>query len=192
MTICKFKIASRIHSNFVALVFLCSAICVNANGQQPPPECGSLEPMSESYLSCVISQFDGAERTKSIAAAVLEDPLRSYFKVLSQSLGYRGAPNSLERLKRASTDLKRDPRQNRDSIAILDAAIAANHDELGPSVSTTALAASVKVETNIYRPFIQQKLAFLDSPAATFYDRGPYEITRRSLLANSLEFRILS
>jgi hypothetical protein len=181
------KIAFGRRSYCLALIFLCSAICVNANGQETLRECNSLQPMSESYLSCVIAQIDAAERMKSIAPALLEEPLRSYLKVLSQSLGYQGAPNDLERLKSISTELKRDPRPNRDAIANLDAAIAANHDELGPSVSTRALATSAKAGTNIYRPFIQQKLAFLDSPKATFYDRGPYEITRRSLLANSIE-----
>jgi hypothetical protein len=163
------------------------ALCVGADGEKASGACASMNPMSGPYLACVRAEIEAAERTKPLEQALLEDPLRSDLQALNRSLDYQGSEDDLAELKRRSTDLKRDPRLHRHAIALLDAAIASSHGELGPAISTKQLATSATTGTNIYKPFIQQKLAFLGSSKAKFYDRGPYEITARSLLANTIE-----
>jgi hypothetical protein len=95
--------------------------------------------------------------------------------------------SDLDALKQRSTELKRDPNANREAISLLDSAIASYVDEIGPAVSTQALAKANDPRTDIYPKFVEQKLGFLGSEKARFYDGGPFEIAWRSLLVSSLE-----
>jgi hypothetical protein len=125
---------------------------------------------------------------------------------MAETEDYGGALGDIDKIKKWSSELKRrDPVANGEAIAALDNAIASYKNELRPSVSTRAAARealnagreAISVadaakpapgsDTNIYPLFVRRKLAFLNSKNAEFYDRGPFEIVRRLLLANSIE-----
>jgi hypothetical protein len=117
----------------------------------------------------------------------IADPLRQVLEQLAETEGYGGSESDLDYLKRRSTDLKGDPIANREAITLLDRAIASHVDELRSAVSAWKIAKISPPGTNIHPLFVQQKLDFLSSERARFYDGGPFEITRRALLANSIE-----
>lgn len=145
------------------------------------------QPSPEDLLACARRSLEAADASASVAQAVLEQPLNGYLTKLAETQGYRGAAGDLDVLKRHSTKLKDNALANRDAITVLDNAIASQISEIRPALSTRALAESSLPGADIYPQFIRQKLDFLDSEQAKFYDRGPFEISRRSLLASSLE-----
>jgi hypothetical protein len=148
-------------------------------------------------LSCRIiapaEQSDCAEASLACARKLLQEteplggPLRHVLEELAETESYEGSESDLDYLKRRSTDLKRDPIANREAITLLDRAIASHVDELRSAVSAWKIAKFSPPGENIHPLFVQQKLAFLSSERARFYDGGPFEIARRSLLANSIE-----
>jgi hypothetical protein len=146
------------------------------------------DPQSDELLRCVIALIETVEKKTPTAQAILNDQVLTVLQRLADFQSYRGAASDLNELKRRSTDLKLDPKSNRIAIIALDSAIAAHVDEIGPAVSTQALAKEANVGTDIYPRFVEQKLTFLgDEKKVEFYDRGPFEIVRRTLLANALE-----
>jgi hypothetical protein len=138
-------------------------------------------------LSCVRKVIDAEIGTKPTNEVVLGEPVYSLLQKLAEELGYRGALDDLDDLKRRSSELKQEPAEHRVAIAALDNAIASHVDEIRPAISTQRLASEAAPGTNIYSAFVRQKLDFLSSKRATFYDHGPFEIPRRLLLANALE-----
>ena len=150
------------------------------------PCAASNPPISKDFLACVRGALD-AVGNERVSQGVLDEPLHGYLRTLAQTLGYAGAKSDLDALKTQSTALKRDPVANREAIALLDNAIASHVDELRPAVSREALAAKHSSGTDIYPRFVEQKLAFLSTDETKFYDGGPFEVVRRSLLANTLE-----
>ncbi|HEV7602900.1 MAG TPA: hypothetical protein VGO49_21920 [Bradyrhizobium sp.] len=131
--------------------------------------------------------MDELEKKKPVQQAILDDQMQSLLRKLAGAAGYQGNPSDLEELKRRSIELKRDPVGNREAIALLDSAISSHADEIGSALSTRSLAATNDPGTDIYPRFVRQKLAFLGSDKAKFYDRGPFEIIWRSLLVTTLE-----
>jgi hypothetical protein len=138
-------------------------------------------------LSCVRKVIDAETGTRPTNEVVVGEPIYTLLEKLAEELGYRGGLDDLDDLKQRSLELKRDPAEHRVAITALDNAIASNADEIRPAISTERLASATTPGTNIYSAFVQQKLGFLSSDRATFYDRGPFEIPRRLLLANALE-----
>jgi hypothetical protein len=133
-----------------------------------------------------------AANKANLREAVLNPPLRGLFQKLADTEGYSGSQNDLDKLKSWSSQFKqRDPAANRDVIAILDNAIASHEGEIRTAISTVAAAKSAHVfqGANIQPLFVNRKLAFLDSVKADFYDRGPFDVPLRVLLANALEER---
>jgi hypothetical protein len=165
----------------------CATWPVASAAEEDRAPCTRFEVMSENFLGCVRALIEISEKEKPIGQVVLAEPIHGYLVNLADTQGYHGAMSDLDELKRRSTTLKLDPVINRASIVALDNAIASHVDEIRPAVSTKTLAAHAKPGTNIYRPFVEQKLAFLDSNKIRFYDRGPFEATVRALLANALE-----
>lgn len=90
-------------------------------------------------------------------------------------------------LKDYSIALKRDPVANKEAILLLDDAIASHANEIRPAISNRALASRSEPGSDIFAAFTKQKLDFLGSESMKFYDRGPFEITWRTLLASTLE-----
>jgi hypothetical protein len=113
--------------------------------------------------------------------------LREQLLRLAQVQGYRGAESDLLVLKDRSRALKSDPVINQNAILFLDNAIASHGNEIRAAVSNRALASRNEPGSDIFPAFTQQKLDFLSTNAAKFYDGGPFEITSRSLLASTLE-----
>lgn len=188
----------------VRVFFLASFILAALGGAAPiaalageGPDCARNQPTAamragnqlspEDLLTCARRSLEAADGSASVAQTVLEQPLNGYLSKLAETHGYRGAAGDLDVLKRRSTKLKNDALANRNAITVLDKAIASQINEIRPALSTSALADSSLPGVDIYRQFIRQKLDFLDSEQAKFYDRGPFEISRRSLLASSLE-----
>jgi hypothetical protein len=144
---------------------------------------------SEQLLKCVAGLVEAAK-----ASDQLNDPLRKALETLAETEGYSGTSSDLEKLKTWSIELKdRDPLSNRATIAELDNAIASQKEEIRAAVSIEA-AVKEAVEqdgltagTNVQSIFVQRKLTFLESERAKFYDRGPFEAIRRSLLASAIE-----
>ena len=139
-------------------------------------------------LNCAASLIDAAK-----ASGELGEPLRKALDSLGATEGYGGASADLEKFKGWAKELKdRDPVANRLTIAALDNAIASHKDEIRTAVSVRA-AARQALENgqsegdNIQPIFVQRKLTFLDSDRAKFYDRGPFEVARLSLLASAIE-----
>jgi hypothetical protein len=173
---------------FGALIWLGWAIkSPIASIAREEPDCASDEANPENLLACVRRLIEAKGESASVAQAVLQEPLANYLKRLAEAQVYQGATNDLDVLKQHSKELKRDPLINRSAIAVLDNAIASHVNEIRPALSTRALAESSAPGNDIYPQFIKQKLGFLGSEQASFYDRGPFEISRRSLLASSLE-----
>jgi hypothetical protein len=137
-------------------------------------------------LSCVKGYSESMQNEAS-KQTVFPDWVKAILRKLAQTNGYNGSSSDLDALKQRSTELKRDPNTNRETISLLDSAIASYVDEMGPAVSTQGLAKVSDLGTDIYPKFIQQKLGFLGSEKARFYDGGPFEIAWRSLLVSSLE-----
>lgn len=147
-----------------------------------------LDPQSDDLLRCVVMLINDEEKGKPTAEAVMSGPVRAALQHLADLRSYHGTIADLDELKRRSKDLKIDPSLNRDAIVALDSAIASHASEIGPALSPQSLAESASAGADIYPSFIEQKLAFLaDEKRAEFYDRGPFEIVRRTLLANALE-----
>jgi hypothetical protein len=142
-------------------------------------------------LSCVRNVIDGELGTEPtgevVDQVVRSEPVYGLLEKLAETLGYRGGEDDLKDLKQRSLQLKQEPAQHSAAIAALDNAIASNDAEIRSAISTQRLALAASPDTNIYSDFVQQKLVFLSSTGATFYDRGPFEIPRRLLLANALE-----
>lgn len=149
--------------------------------------CTEHAPVSESFIRCVRAIMEHLEKDIPIDQAVLAQPLRGLLEQVAKAQPYRGAAADLDEFKRRSLELKRDPVSNRDAITVLDNAIASHADEIRAAISTQAIAAQASPGTNIHPDFVKQKLAFLASDRARFYDRGPFEMVRRSLLATALE-----
>jgi hypothetical protein len=158
--------------------------------QPAPPPCDQSKQKTPEFLHCVVGQIDTLEsRGTPIEKAATQSPLNGFLDELGRSLGYTGAQSDVDALKSRSSALKQaDPGKNWDAIVGLDYAISSHVTEIGPAVSTHALSSqSENVGKDIFEKFVRQKLSFLGSDSLTFYDRGPFEITAHSLLANSLE-----
>jgi hypothetical protein len=145
----------------------------------------SLQP--DELLGCVARLIGELEKSKSLQQAILDEQVQLSLRKMASIGEYRGGPDDLKELKRRSIELKRDPVANREAISLLDSAIASHVDEIGPALSTKTLAAKNDPGTNIYPQFVWQKLTFLSSEKAKFYDQGPFEIIWRSLLVTTLE-----
>jgi hypothetical protein len=145
---------------------------------------------SDKLLACVGTMV---ETLPTNGRAILAEPLHGYLNTLAQKESYSGALADLQKLKDSSANLKAlDPLLNRDAITALDNAIASHNGEIRAAVSFRGAAQQALHEkrspgTNIHRLYVQRKLSFLDTSRAEIYDRGPFEIARRSLLANALE-----
>jgi hypothetical protein len=156
-----------------------------------PPLC--VDRLSDNLLQCVAAAVDTASASGQTA---VEPPLKDALTKLAATEGYGGSPDDLDKLKTWSRALKqRDRVAYRDTISLLDNAIASHDGELRSAVSTQA-AAKQALSDGLFMPgtpldihplFVRRKLAFLDSEKAAFYDGGPFEAVRRSLLANALE-----
>jgi hypothetical protein len=158
--------------------------------QSAHPPCGSIDRKSPDFLHCVVDQIEKLEASGiPIGKAAVQPPLDDLLDELGHSLGYGGQQSDVDSLKSRSFALKqRDPRENWEAIGALDFAISSYVKELGFAVSTQNLASKrANAGKDIYKDFVRQKLDFLNSDARIFYDRGPFEITVRSLWANSLE-----
>jgi hypothetical protein len=149
--------------------------------------CNGEHVLPDSTLRCVTQLIEGLPKGDPIAKPILTEPVLGYLQKLTETHGYSGSEDDLNILKDYSLALKSDPIGNRAAIAVLDSAIAYHINEMVPSLSTQALAKASSPGTDIYPAYIKQKLAYLNSERATFYDRGPYELTRRYLLASALE-----
>jgi hypothetical protein len=161
----------------------------NIPGSCDPQPSGFCNPggKGDEFAHCVTLSIAQAFRETSLSQRVSDEPIRGYLKTLSGRVGYKGESGDLEDLQHFSTVLKTDPNGNRKAIAALDDAIASYAGELRTAMSVSQLAASQNPGTDIYPLFVPQKLHFLDSDRAKFYDKGPYEIIVRSLLAGALE-----
>ena len=144
--------------------------------------CTSEAIASAQVLSCVAGYLVDADNKTAPP-----DWVKTLLRKLAQKNGYDGSSSDLAVLKQQSARLKRDPNANREVISLLDRAIASYVDEIGPAVSTERLAKASDLGADIYPKFIEQKLKFLSSERARFYDGGPFEIAWRSLLVGSLE-----
>jgi hypothetical protein len=145
-------------------------------------DCGKSDPGTGDLLRCVANRVRAASDQD-----IADEPLRVYLQKLAETPGYGGTSNDLEELKNRSLKLKTDPVTNRLSIAALDNAIASYVDELRAGVSYKALTARASPGADIYPDFVRQKVNFLGSQQAEFYNLGPFELTRRALWASSLE-----
>ena len=148
--------------------------------------CGAEVSPPAELLSCVKEYSVGTQNDAS-KRTVFPDWAKAILRKLAQTNGYNGSSSDLAVLKQQSAELKRDPNTNREMISLLDSAIASHVDEIGPAVSTHRLAKVSDLGTDIYPKFIRQKLEFLGSEKARFYDGGPFEIAWRSLFVSSLE-----
>jgi hypothetical protein len=153
---------------------------------QPTTLCSVDESRPAELLSCVRHYLDHAQ-SDAPKEPLFPDWVKGVLGKLAHANGYLGSASDLNILKQRSTELKRDPYTNLESISLLDSAIAAYADEIGPAISTQRLAQIRDIGTDIYPEFIQQKLDFLGSERPKFYDGGPFEIVWRSLWASSLE-----
>jgi hypothetical protein len=165
----------------------CIACPVALAAQTSVTPCTEHNPMSESFLGCIRSLIDGTQKANPTGDSFLAEPVRGLLEKLAKAEGYQGTATDLDELKRWSLDLKRDPMSNRNAIAVLDNAIASHSSEIRVAVSTRTTAKNVDPGTNVHPEFVRQKLAFLTSEKAKFYDRGPFEVVRRSLLATAFE-----
>jgi len=156
------------------------------------PTCALTQPI----VPCVLDASPPAELLRCVReysvskpnnTSILPDWVKAGLRKLAQTNGYDGLSADLDVLKQRSAELKRDPNTNREAISLLDSAIASHVDEIGPAVSTQGLANVRDVGTDIYPEFIRQKVRFLGSEKAKFYDGGPFEITWRSLFVSALE-----
>ena len=139
------------------------------------------------FAHCVTRSIAQAPRGKSLSEILSDEPIRGYLQTLANKSGYHGEGGDLDVLKHFSADLKTDPNGNREVIAALDDAIASYAGEIRTEVSLTQLAATEEPGTDIYPLFIRQRLHFLGSEGVKFYDKGPFEIIVRNLLASTLE-----
>jgi hypothetical protein len=165
------------------IIVVSASICFWSNlalAQQASP-CTVQDTPSENLLGCVRSLLENNEKD------VLSEQVQGLLRKLAETSGYRGEISDLNELKRRSVELKRDPYAHHEAINLLDSAIASHVDEIGPAVSAQALAQLSEIGTDIYAKFVRQKLTFLGSEKAKFYDGGPFEIVWRSLLASALE-----
>jgi len=149
--------------------------------------CAAEESRLEDFFACVVTLISNTWKETSSEQATRAEPLREHLTKLAQSPGYKGAVSHLDELKRLSIALKHDPASNRELILLLDNAIASHETELRPAMSTQRLADASDPSIDIYPAFVRQKLSFLGSAKARFYDRGPFEIAWRSLYASALE-----
>jgi hypothetical protein len=172
------------HSLATVIVALNISLWPASSLTQPIAPCSAGESQPAELLSCVRSYFEQSEAPKE---TVFPDWVKSNLQKLAHANGYLGSANDLNVLKQRSIELKRDPYTNLEAISILDSAIAAYVDEIGPAVSTQRLAKIRDIGTDVYPEFIKQKLEFLGSERPKFYDGGPFEIVWRSLLATTLE-----
>ena len=145
---------------------------------------------SKALVGCVGGLIRKLESTSASNQLTFEKALSPFLQKLAQTFGYYAAPQDLAQLKRLSRTLKSNPLENCDAIAILDRAVASNENEIGPAVSPKPLAARATPGDDIYAPFTNQKLSFLTSERADFYDGGPFELTWRYLLVGALESKI--
>jgi hypothetical protein len=168
-----------------ALIFTAATLACTATTATKGAE--TVWPCAVASLSCVRQLVQMAETRTPLSQAITQDPLKRLLASLADGELYDGTSADLDELKRRSLDLKRSPIENREAITLLDNAIASDVDELRAAVSTVNLARRSAPGTNIHRMFVEQKKNFLTSDRARFYDGGPFEIVRRSLLANALE-----
>jgi hypothetical protein len=166
----------------IVILLVCSSRITAPTAQETttPNSCGKLDPMIGGFLQCVTKLMESRPDNFS-------EPVHGYLVKLAESVGYEGLKSDLEKLKDRSTILKHEPVKNRDTIALLDDAIASHSGELRSAVSYRALATQVSPGTDVFPRFVNQKLGFLNSDRAKFYDSGPFEMARRSLLAGALE-----
>jgi hypothetical protein len=163
----------------LVIYLTCSAALIAQDDGNP---CGKSDPMTGDLVRCVTTLMDAAPQPD-----IVNEPVRGYLQKLAETPGYGGASSDLEKLKNRSRELKNDPVTNRVAIAALDNAIASYSDELRAGVSYKALAVRATPGTDIYSEFVRQKVTFLGSKQAEFYDLGPFEPTRRALWISALE-----
>ena len=149
--------------------------------------CAAIDLKSEAFLACLVAALKAEESKNQPVTPVLVEPLRSYLVALEDASGYQATMSDLDELKRRSIELKRDPKSNREAIALLDSAIASHAGELRPILDARTYAGQASPGSDIYRAVVQEMLAFLDSDGAKSYDRGPYEEYIRSMRASVLE-----
>jgi hypothetical protein len=170
----------------VVITFMCISLWPVSALTQPTNSCNAEESPPAELLSCVRSYLERV-RSEAPKETLLPDWVKGILRKLARANGYIGSIDDLTVLKQRSTELKRDPYVNLEAISLLDSAIAAYVDEIGPAVSTQRLAKIRDLGTDIYPEFIRQKLEFLGSGRPKFYDGGPFEIVWRSLWVSSLE-----
>jgi predicted Rdx family selenoprotein len=175
--------ARRISTTIAAFfLFLSPVLAQQINGP-----CAKDVERAGTFLHCVADAADYDAKNHD-PAALLKEPMRGYLQKLETMLGYTGDPADLGVLKRISLDLKQAPEANRDAVDLLDKAIASYVAEVRPAMSREIAATGVGSGTDIYPRFVEQRLNFLLDPnRINFYDRGPFEITIRASLANTLE-----
>jgi hypothetical protein len=170
------------------------ALAIYVVGWTAPPEARSQQvaclPETGDLLHCVRGLVDGLRRESSSDPLTLIKRLREPLEALARKEGYDGLDGDLEELKRLSLELKASNKvANYEAISLLDNAISSNVREIRPALSWRALATKAEPGTNIQPAFVQQKLDFLKSPKAAFYDNGPFDLVRRTLLAGAIEDR---
>lgn len=152
---------------------------------QPAPTCSDVS--DDLLLRCVRGLVE-AFRKEGSSPAIFSTRLRPGLELLADKEGYSGSDSDLDELKRLSLELKAANKiANYDSISILDNAISSHIGEIRPALSWQAIATKAPPGTNIQPAFVQQKLDFLRSSKASFYDNGPFDLVRRSLLAGAFE-----
>ena len=173
-------------SPVIVITSLCISLWPVSALTQPTDPCNAETSQPAELLSCVRDYLERAQ-SEVPKGAFFPDSVKGFLQKLARANGYAGSPSDLNLLKQRSTELKRDPYSNREAISLLDSAIAAYANEIGPAVSTQRLATIKDLGADIYPEFIQQKLEFLGSERPKFYDGGPLEIAWRSLWVTSLE-----
>jgi hypothetical protein len=168
----------------VALGILTVEAALSVAVAQQPEDC-TIE--SSQLLKCAGDMI--RQLKEPTASAMRADRLKKALETLASKGRYDGAQSDLDELKRVSTVLKAGNREtNYEAILLLDNAIASHAGEIRPALSPeTLLAKKPAAGRDIQADFVRQKLDFLKSAKAEFYDNGPFELVRRSLLAGALE-----
>jgi hypothetical protein len=143
---------------------------------------------SNDLLRCARGLIDDLRREGANDPVILTQRLREPLEALASKESYDGSASDLNELKRLSSDLKvANKVTNYEAISLLDNAIASYASEIRSALSWRAIALKAEPGADIHAPFVSQKLDFLKSSKAAFYDDGPFDLVRRSLLAGALE-----
>lgn len=182
---CKRLIWVTASLNRAVAIYIAATLSISgaaAGSLNPCPE----NPKSSEFVHCTRTILETLN-AMSVVGAVVSDPLRGLLQAMANSSGYKGNKDDVDLFKRTSMALKGDPIRNGPAIAILDNAIASDITEIRPALSISRLVAEATPGTDIYQLFLQQKLTYLSSDEARFYDKGPFDLVRRTVLAGALE-----